>query len=649
MPRLRRAIFGYIPILIAFTMLLSCKSIAERAADAVYSDLETYYDTEAPPTTTSFPASSSISSVIGGRGEGLSCSIPSLMQWAMFDRKKNDAVISLQFRQACVYHDYCYRHGHATYGYTRNVCDYALQQFAYRTCRLLGNGDPHDCMSQARRVLLGVTLGGGKSFASHDESSYFEFDPMPIKADDYVVARWVKTGEGMALAGKHLDGEFRIMHFKRGTVLNLVANFNPLKRDQSFSPEVYPEKFPGRFIPTPPYVVRYAEKDHLLAVARDNYQNTEIKVVEYGPSVKNPGVYSISEPAGYKSDLDASVFWFDKQMNDELSYWSYTTGFGISNVGKIKSNQILIHSNYRTLQHAPIEGRFFNADCFDTAVMKRGGPQTSKHDDAGEGYKEGIHLFFVRPPVSPCTSHAPLTLAADEGREPLVPIRLDNGRDILISVTRNHRAVELAAFNLAKADGQSPLRPAVSVVPSLNAAWLRIPPQVLFDAGDGSSILFFSRFYPVAVNKPNKARFDFKYFKLGANVDGSINLASGGSASCSIDLESQFAIVKNDTLGSNIGRSFRRTKDNEASIDAEIKAAILTDLQERWANAQVIPGWFFQRDGGKESGPLDVAVFFRGHANYSFIAQGQTVVLGKNEAGLESVAPSYVNCGSKRP
>ena len=27
------------------------------------------------------------------------------------------------FRPACVRHDYCYRHGHATYGYTQGDCD----------------------------------------------------------------------------------------------------------------------------------------------------------------------------------------------------------------------------------------------------------------------------------------------------------------------------------------------------------------------------------------------------------------------------------------------------------------------------------------------------------------------------------------------
>jgi hypothetical protein len=146
------------------------------AADYQYGSIDVPTDPEAPVTVTSFPPSADIRAVIGGRGEGLNCSIPGPLEWLMFDRGSGDAPsISLKFRQACVYHDMCYRHGYATYGYSQADCDFALVQQAFRIC--MQQAGPHDaprapdgeyrvtdlaagCRSQAREVLLGVRIGG---------------------------------------------------------------------------------------------------------------------------------------------------------------------------------------------------------------------------------------------------------------------------------------------------------------------------------------------------------------------------------------------------------------------------------------------------------------------------------------------------------
>ena len=45
-----------------------------------------------------------------------------------------------RFRQACVFHDLCYRHGLATYGYNQNDCDRILQNAAFRLCIYIRNG-----------------------------------------------------------------------------------------------------------------------------------------------------------------------------------------------------------------------------------------------------------------------------------------------------------------------------------------------------------------------------------------------------------------------------------------------------------------------------------------------------------------------------
>jgi hypothetical protein len=642
MSRFKKILLSFSVIVVA-SMLLSCRSVARYTADKVYPDLETYYDTEAPPTPMSIPASSSITTVIGGRGEGLSCSIPPLLQLAMFDRAEGDATISLQFRQACVYHDYCYRHGHATYGYTRNDCDYALQRFAYRTCRLINNRDAQDCMSRARRVLLGVTLGGGKAFSSHAASTYFEFDPMPEKADDYVIVRWLRAGNGAAMGPHGLNGRFLVMHYKRGTVSINPANFDP----SAPASTAVPQLFPFRYIATPPFVLHDGKEDRLWAVARNNFRDTGIKVVEYWPVVNGERTYGIGQLKEYAPDLDASVFWFGRERVGELRYWSNTIGFGMANKGDSRQSNPRLHARYRTLQHAPVEGSFFTPGCIDTAVLKRGGPQASTADDDGDGYEGQVHAYFVHTGSAPCRRPGSLTLAASQAHEPLSVMRLDNGRDVLVSMQREDDSVQLSLFDLAQAKGTTPLQPAViGLSPQFDASWLTIPPQVVTDVDGRPSFLFLSRYrHWIPGSEAQVAQFEFRYLKLASAGDGAPHLVTAGNGSCTINLSGQLALVRKAILGENIARSFpqeaKESKEKSMARAQKIEQAILGDLNERWANAQVIPGRFLWRADGREDGPLDVAVFFRGYPQYAFLAQGTQA----GTAGFRIVAPeNYVSC-----
>jgi hypothetical protein len=54
-----------------------------------------------------------------GAGEPVGCSIPAVVT----EVSSYHAEYGEQFRPACVRHDYCYRHGHATYGYDQRSCD----------------------------------------------------------------------------------------------------------------------------------------------------------------------------------------------------------------------------------------------------------------------------------------------------------------------------------------------------------------------------------------------------------------------------------------------------------------------------------------------------------------------------------------------
>ena len=181
-------------------------------------------------TTASIPQLSSIEiSALGGRGEGIGCSLPELANPAFWGyppvasngRKAQAAKAGIQFRQACLKHDYCYRHGAATYQYTQNQCDAFLAEDAIRICRSLYAGDGELkknlewCRTRARKVFAGVVLGGAGAFRGRSPppdffnvsdpalrdnqftvSTHFEYDPYPSGTAYYYALRLLDDGCG---------------------------------------------------------------------------------------------------------------------------------------------------------------------------------------------------------------------------------------------------------------------------------------------------------------------------------------------------------------------------------------------------------------------------------------------------------------------
>lgn len=162
----------------------------------------------------------------GGRGEGIGCSLPALAGPAFWGnppvakegRKARAAEAGIQFRQACLKHDYCYRHGAATYGYTQNQCDAFLADDSIRICRSLYREDRNLewCRTRARKVFAGVVLGGAGAFrgkepppdffnvfdpALRDDqftiSTHFEYDPYPSGTAYYYALRLLDDGCGL--------------------------------------------------------------------------------------------------------------------------------------------------------------------------------------------------------------------------------------------------------------------------------------------------------------------------------------------------------------------------------------------------------------------------------------------------------------------
>ncbi|AWM27126.1 hypothetical protein N181_26890 [Sinorhizobium fredii USDA 205] len=210
------AIIGFLVCFAVAAIFIRMDFFGRLLADKVLANAAMPTEQEMPPTSGQIPFSSADIQIIGGRGEGLSCSLPKLLADLAFPREEGREAIGLQMRQACATHDYCYRHGAATYGYTQADCDFLLQEHAFRLCYFIERREPgtdmeakqSKCIRDARLVTLGVRAGGSDSFRSLNPSvdalseglenkagldgrasTYFEFDPYPVRSLSYAVYR----------------------------------------------------------------------------------------------------------------------------------------------------------------------------------------------------------------------------------------------------------------------------------------------------------------------------------------------------------------------------------------------------------------------------------------------------------------------------
>lgn len=162
------SIVGVISILLVTVLLAKSPQVIDVTAGKIFANAIPPDDNEYPPTASWPPMSSLEVGSLIGRGEGVNCSINSLVRKLAFrDGSSDNASVNLRYRQACVSHDLCYRHGAATYGYTQADCDSFLVQDSFRLCRQFGKS-VDACVSVARRIYAGVTLGAAQAFRLAD-------------------------------------------------------------------------------------------------------------------------------------------------------------------------------------------------------------------------------------------------------------------------------------------------------------------------------------------------------------------------------------------------------------------------------------------------------------------------------------------------
>lgn len=507
--------------------------LARWLGNQIYPDLQAPYDNEAPPTPITFPASTEISTAIGGKGEGLNCSIP--QEHALFKLDSKEFPPSLQFRQACVYHDYCYRHGAATYGYQQVDCDFKLLEHSYRLCRMIAPTDTQACLANARVVLAGVRAGGAGSFQEGARSSYFEFDPMPDRADYYVVARLVSTPENqpqkVANSSESAELQRSVMtySFQRGDVKPRLLTWGKIG-DKDYMPKqgqwTPAFGFPRQAIPTPPQVLATGSGEILLAAARQDMSQSGVWHVAFPTPVTLQNTGNLQNIAGDwpstieferllpaskdSNDAIASIkFYHPRHDGVEMlsvllsepefnAFIDRESVFPPSGQSAATTPRVQVppakghHHRWRYLQAPPVIGRFSSGEREEILLLRR--PPDERRSDTSEA--EGS-LLTLRG-AGTADQSMPILIPLPESSEPVAPVAIKESRTGLLSVvapTENNGGdkVVLEVRDLKQCDRHTCGAP-VKLDTNLDKSWVRMPVQVLGSREQqGSDLVFFSR------------------------------------------------------------------------------------------------------------------------------------------------------------
>jgi hypothetical protein len=282
-------------------------------ADSLYKNVDDITDGEMPATVTTFESGPDVVSTIGGSGEGLNCSLPAVTN-IFFDGSKDAQgkrhLVLQRFRQACVFHDLCYRHGLATYGYNQNDCDRILQNAAFRLCVYIRNGSEASsatrCQTDSKMVLAGVSMGGYNAFRGWDRSTYFEFESDPFRSDGFQAGRVVdhpfkavdpvkyrNDPDQVILSFENVRSDIAVTCMTCAKLPVLAYTQDPnevsaelrsvgvtklpealLKREPMLSETVPIWLPPRRHHAAPHLLVDRAGKDHLIWMSRNNPQDT---------------------------------------------------------------------------------------------------------------------------------------------------------------------------------------------------------------------------------------------------------------------------------------------------------------------------------------------------------------------------------------
>ncbi|WMT13142.1 hypothetical protein [Serratia fonticola] len=657
-------------------MGVGCHSIVGGIAENVYPDLAQPEETEAPVTFTSYPSSVATEAILGGQAAGLNCSIPSLADRVAFKHSVGSSDISLRFRQACVMHDLCYRHGYATYGYTQADCDTQLQQSAFRLCRQFQEQHGNtltdvrtmyqSCEKEAKAVLLGVSLAGAGSFRDRTRSTYFEYDPMPTRANDYVVGRAMPEN---LVSDPNADYGVRAFLFKRNLVGMRVLGANGQKA-QANAP------VPEARLATPPMLTGLADSESktpatlasLDSLTREA-SDTSVKLVHFGwlSNGSPPQLTLTLCPDDCSSETDASVKKFaiveGKPVMVSLTHRGTTGNTKEIKTVKIVQQELLkpnarkndkmtdyplngpmvtVRNPYRFLSHDMLLEKDAIGQASWAWVFARGAPLnkngTFGDDDSGKNYTDYVTVARQRLGNNHADEVQRFTLNVKETDEPLSLVRTDNaGHSVLVSMAWSE--ADLKRVESDKPAKQPPLlklwrKNAAATQPETRA----LPVQMAPDTTMLTPLIVRLSSQPdplIVIPQVQNNRWQHVETQAQANddvlkidftvatikTDKSLDFGPPTRLHCALSLNRQLQSPEAKVLRDRVYSILY--ENTEMDVPPETVSAIKSDLAQRWLMSQVIASerevmTVTDKQQGTTTRMLALTVVFHGFPAMSF-------------------------------
>lgn len=493
-----------------------------------------------PPAWAVFPtASTDVRGVLGGKGEGQNCSVPWLLKLVLFedpnkaakdtnekpkeapsDVKQRRLVsdLELRFRQSCVMHDMCYRHGNATYGYTQRDCDQMVFDSQVRICSDIFRRDFEPCRTEAGLVLVGLKLGGFSAFKGDGESTFFEYDPMARpRYGSFTVARALQPGSSNpAVVVYGFEQKNNTEHEKDAVWVATVGG----------KPEQLSGVARSDLLP-PPTIVSIDGQEKHFWLKRARTGDTELRAYSSDPGKANltPFSFANSQNTNATTTLECDTPLLHVVNSPNIKLLNYGQRALQLESGKLSCEKsfrlsgktidqiwtlpdVIIENRYRLQQLPPIQGSFSAPNKNELLFFARGyypwngqsggrtHSQERKDSDAGKEYQQltailsrDLEKLHEKPNNNPPTSHTVANIS--EKQEPLVAFKpKGNGVDTLVGLQEKSLCQWHYLASTWRAEQCVPLS---RFLPS-GSSWLDVPPQVIRGrSNDEGDTLVFMR------------------------------------------------------------------------------------------------------------------------------------------------------------
>lgn len=675
------------------TVLLA--PIGNYAANKVYPDLAQPNDMEAPPTYKQYLTSPSTQAILGGRGGGLNCSIP----WGakgLFETSEQSAPASLHFRSSCVMHDLCYRHGYATYGYSQSDCDQALQASAFRMCRQIHKihknmEDSYEkCQTEAKKILLGVSIGGAGSFQAFGKSTYFEYDPMPEKADNYVVARAYPISHAQAAAG---ELGVTTLHFHRNSVKARILKVESELSQQLTNITSNFTQYPNQYIPTPPTLEPFTNGQYaMIALSRKSNRETGFLPLIYSTSSKDrtfklfiqacqppfkshnscqldplTSINSVANIDGMTKIVSLKhqssnefgtggpkLIILEPNNSTPVETYGLNSGIHVNDGYRLLQNDLLLEKNiHGSDTHAWILSRGMDLDTNKGMI---------KQNKSGDGYED--RLLVIRQPLSSgkVQQTQRFMIDAEETDDPLSLIRLEPGAGVALIGLRwgahdrkkandshdNAQPPLLSLWRLqeeaSKDEGKITKSIPIPLINELRTGFIERPPLVFNAPSTPAPVIAWTRVASDPENSADLISLDIVLTELNTSLTSGENprLKHLGSLMCTINLKQQLISKDAGTIREIINLSLGRTSG--ASPDAKAEAKGIGELKERWQMSQTIVST--KPSAKSKDDDIAITTIFNGYPLMSFQAVLKKTAEGFSYSHNLPRSP-YIDCKRK--